>query len=254
MQLEAPVAQAPASHVQRPARPAESGPTIERANHRALRGCIRSRRESSPAQGLLRHALVRSELKSSDPSLVSVFRAALSASLLLGSPFLGSGCSYALVHGPTQTDRLTHPGGQESSSWRASCTSSDAAPIVDTILGVSLVGLGGGVAVAAASSHSFSSTTGSHAGPGRTAALLCTGCQATPVDDSSWEAAGIAFVAGTVALGTLFLASAVTGYGRTADCRAVVETLPAGPHPSARYLRDLNALAEMRARERQERF
>jgi hypothetical protein len=33
-----------------------------------------------------------------------------------------------------------------------------------------------------------------------------------------------------------------------------VEALPAGPHPSARYLRDLNAIGEARAREEREQL
>jgi hypothetical protein len=182
--------------------------------------------------------------------MLSIVKVALSTSLLLGWLLLGSGCSYAFVHGPTQTDLLAHSRPQENPSSTPTCTTSNAAPIIDTILGVSLVGLGGTAVVgAAASSHGSASAAGVQAHGGRSAGLYCTGCSVAPSDTSSLEAAGIALTAGVIAVGTLFVASAVTGYGRTTDCRAAVEALPAGPHPSARYLRELNALAEVRARE-----
>ena len=55
--------------------------------------------------------------------------------------------------------------------------------------------------------------------------------------------------AAAAGLGTLFLASAITGYGRTADCRRAEEALPSGPRPMGRHLLDVEGIAEARARE-----
>ena len=48
--------------------------------------------------------------------------------------------------------------------------------------------------------------------------------------------------------GALALSSAITGYGRTADCRRAREALPEGPTPTSRYVLDVQALADVRAR------
>jgi hypothetical protein len=63
--------------------------------------------------------------------------------LLAGSLVLGSGCSYAFVHGPPAPIDSTPASGQESSERRITCTTSNAVPILDTVLGISLVGVGG---------------------------------------------------------------------------------------------------------------
>ena len=60
--------------------------------------------------------------------------------------------------------------------------------------------------------------------------------------------ATVAIGAALTGLGALALSSAITGYGRTADCRRALEALPAGPTPTSRYVLDVQALADVRAR------
>jgi hypothetical protein len=122
---------------------------------------------------------------------------------------------------------------------------SNAVPILDTVLRTSLVGLGA-VGIAAASSHHSSSSP-------YTGFLLSSPSSSSSFNDSSWEEAGVALSAGVIGLGTLFLASAVTGYGRTADCRRLDEALPSCPHQNARHLLDLNGIVAARTREEHER-
>jgi hypothetical protein len=138
----------------------------------------------------------------------------LASSLLFSS----TGCSYAFVHGPpAQLEPVPD-------TMAVDCTTSNAAPIVDTVLGSALILLGtavvvGGIGVATSSDPYFKSTEG-------------------PV---------VLVGAGVLGLGALSVASAATGYGRTADCRRMKETLPRPPPPSARFLLDVGALAHARA-------
>jgi hypothetical protein len=138
--------------------------------------------------------------------------------LLLASSLLASstGCSYAFVHGPSAH---LEPGADTKA---ADCTTSNAAPIVDTVLASTLILLGSAVVVGGIS-------TGS--------------CSPGDCYFKGSEGALIAVGAGVLALGGLAVASAATGYDRTADCRRVQQTLPAPPHPSARYLLDVDVLA-----------
>jgi hypothetical protein len=54
------------------------------------------------------------------------------------------------------------------------------------------------------------------------------------------------------ALGTLALSSAISGYGRTADCRAQ-QAVPALPRHGDGYLPGLDGIADARGRKAQER-
>jgi hypothetical protein len=142
--------------------------------------------------------------------------------VLLASSLLASttGCSYAFVRGPpTHVD--SEPGAEQQATRE--CTTSNAAPILDTVLASTLILLGSAVIVGGISTGSCS---GDCYFKGSEGALVAVG-------------------AGILALGGLSVAAATTGYGRTADCRRLQETLP-GPHPSARYLLDVGALAHAR--------
>jgi hypothetical protein len=143
---------------------------------------------------------------------------------LLASSLLASttGCSYAFVRGPpAYVD--SDPGGERQAA--PECTTSNAAPILDTVVASTLILLGSAVVLGGIS-------TGS-----------CSGdCYF-----KSSEGAFVAVGAGILALGGLSVAAATTGYGRTADCRRLQETLPGPSHPSARYLLDVGALAHARA-------
>ena len=147
-------------------------------------------------------------------------------SLLLAST---SACSYAFVRGPpSPTDGL--PGTEQRiPASLVDCTTSNAAPVIDTILAVPLIAIGG-LAIAGAIA------TGPHCGPPQ--------C----IDSMQFGTTGewTAVAAGALALGTLAIASAATGYGRTADCRHRQEMLPGSPQPSQRYLLDVSGLAEVR--------
>jgi hypothetical protein len=158
----------------------------------------------------------------------------LHRALLLSFLCSPPGCSYAFVHGPPAPGEIAPgeapPGeGQQSPSTRPACTTSNAWPVVDTILGVSLAGLGGLLIVGGAVEGSCSGD-------------FCFG-------PTAGEA--IAIGAAATAVGALLLASAVSGYGRTADCRRAEETLPGGPHPSARHLLDVSGIAAARTRAEQ---
>jgi hypothetical protein len=146
-------------------------------------------------------------------------------SLLLCLLLVGPGCSYAFVHGPSA--RYETPSGPEQG---VSCTTSNAAPAVDTVLAIPFILAGGAGIVGAV-----------EMGQG------CTGKCSYNIDFGSsgeWLAVGIA----ALAIGTLYVSSAVTGYGRTADCRRLQETLPGPPRRSERHLLDVQGIAEARAR------
>jgi hypothetical protein len=133
----------------------------------------------------------------------------------------GPGCSYALVHGPP----APHPDDpREVRQAAPDCTSSNAVPIVDTVLAVPLLGAGVlGIVGGAAE-----------------------GCGSYCFGPSSGET--IVIGAALTGLGVLMLSSAITGYGRTADCRRAREALPTEPTPTGRYLLDVPALVDERAR------
>jgi hypothetical protein len=135
-----------------------------------------------------------------------------------------SGCSYAFVHKPTALGEVSSSEPQQLEQTGAACTSSNALPIFDTILAVPLLGAG------------VTAITG-----GATCGHDCEG----------FGSGIIAVGAALTALGTLALSSAITGYGRTADCRRTQEALPKGPH-AGRHLLDVNGIAEARARENKE--
>lgn len=133
-------------------------------------------------------------------------RLLLVSSLLVSS----SGCSYAFVRGP-RAQPETAP----------ECTTSNAAPVVDTVLATTLILLGTAVVVGGISAGS------------------CSGDCYFKGSEGGLVAVG----AGILALGGLSVASAATGYDRTADCRRMQQAPPEPPRPSARYLLDLGALA-----------
>ena len=120
--------------------------------------------------------------------------------------------------------RTVGPAGNQRA--RTGCTTSNALPILDTVVAVPLIGAGVLAIVAGASQGSCSGE-------------FC-------VHLSSGEAIAIGAV--VIGVGALALSSAVTGYGRTADCRRSEEALPGDPHPNARHLLDLNGISEARAR------
>jgi len=143
---------------------------------------------------------------------------------LLWSAF---GCSYAFVHGPSTSPEIA-PSDPQSEQRARSCTTSNALPVLDTVLAVPLIGVGVLAIVAGASDSS------------------CSGSGFGCVKLSGGEAIAIGAVA--TGLGALALASAVSGYGRTADCRRAEEAGPSGPHQGARYLLDVNRIAAARDR------
>jgi len=113
------------------------------------------------------------------------------------------GCSYIFTRGPPATPSVQQS-PEPSRPTSPECTSSVAAPVVDTVLAVMLTGLGV-VGVVAATAP-------------------CTG----EYCDIGKGGGAVVGVIG-VATGLLFTASAVTGYRRTADCRAAPESYPLPP-------------------------
>jgi hypothetical protein len=151
---------------------------------------------------------------------------------VLGSLLLASttACSYAFVRGPP-APTVGLPGTERPSpASPADCTTSNAAPVIDTILAVPLIAVGG-LAIAGAAS------AGPHCGPPQ--------C----VDSMQFGTTGewTAVAAGALALGTLAVASAATGYGRTADCRRLKEAPLGPPQQSQRYLLDVSGISAARA-------
>jgi hypothetical protein len=142
--------------------------------------------------------------------------------LLLPVLFSDVGCSYAFVHGPPAT-QPTFDNQRMVEKSAPDCTSSNAAPILDTVIAVPVLGLGVLAIVA---------------GAGETCGSGCYG-------PNSGEA--IAIGAALTGLGVLALSSAITGYGRTADCRRAQESFPIGSQPGHRYLLDVPAIAQARA-------
>ena len=124
------------------------------------------------------------------------------------------GCSWIFTRGPgpapapeehTEISRAAPP----------DCTTSNLAPALDTSMVVlSALLLVGGAAAAASSSGSCGS--GSFAS--------CTG-------QDMAKSGGLGLVAVGALLGTVYTASAVTGYGRTDACRAAKQSIEAPAHP-----------------------
>jgi hypothetical protein len=135
------------------------------------------------------------------------------------------GCSYAFVHGPHGPTEVSTREPPQAQAAKPECTSSNVAPVLDTFVAVPLIGAGVLLIVAAAG---------------------CSNCS-EGYGPSPGQAIGVG--AAAAGLGTLFLASAITGYGRTADCRRAEEAMPSGPRPMGRYLLDVEGIAEARARE-----
>jgi hypothetical protein len=153
----------------------------------------------------------------------------LAHGFLLSLLTVASGCSYAFVHGPPHgvPASIQPESGDavEPPTTMATCTTSNALPILDTVGSILLFGAAG-VAYAGA------------VDAGKCTDFCITG------SPGAWIGVGAA----ATGLGVLLLSSAVTGYGRTADCRRTQTELPAPPHPSARYLLEVSAIAEARAR------
>ena len=140
----------------------------------------------------------------------------------------GSGCSYIFVHGPPPRTEVATPGERWSRSSTVECTTSNAVPIVDTLLGAPLIGLGALVFVGSAAAESKPSTFGS-------------------IGPTQGEAMAIG--AAAVAVGSLVLASAVSGYGRTADCRQALESSPLSERPHPRHLLEVSGIGAARSRD-----
>ena len=141
--------------------------------------------------------------------------------LLLPVLCLEAACSYAFVRGPAAPPAtLNDPSKAETSAL--DCTASNAAPIADTVIAVPALGVGVLAIVAGAGENCGSTCYVSSAGTVVAVGLALTG------------------------LGALALSSAITGYGRTADCRRAQESLQLGPRPAQRYLLDVPAIAHAR--------
>jgi hypothetical protein len=118
------------------------------------------------------------------------------------------GCSFIFTRGPDATSYAQRSPEPDRVSAPA-CTSSVAAPVVDTALAtLSLALVGAGIFAASAFSG---------------------------FDDSS-QAVGVYFIIGGAATGAVFTASAVAGYQRTAACRATLESKALLPQPRASLL------------------
>ena len=125
---------------------------------------------------------------------------------------IGPGCSYAYVRGPRAT--ALQGGERADAEWIAqTCTSSNAAPIVDTVLGT-LVSAIGGVALVAGVGAAVESGKPQPVGPTWFAFAPPTAGELAAV---------IGIGAAVTAVGGVLLGSAVTGFGRTADCRQAIE-------------------------------
>jgi len=134
-----------------------------------------------------------------------------------------SGCSYAFVHGPGAPGEVKLDERGRALPPSETCTTSNALPIVDTVLGVPAVGAGLLAFLIAGSGECNGGWCG--------------------VNTEEVAAAGVALAA----VGALFLASAVSGYGRTADCRGLDNAQKAPPQRSERYLLDVRGIAAARS-------
>ena len=148
--------------------------------------------------------------------------------LLVASP----GCSFIFTRGPEPTPSAQRA-PEPSRTPSPECTSSLAAPVVDTVLATASVALIVAGVVAATSPEP----------PCQPAEWFCG------IGRGAGQAVGWGAIAVGAITGAVFTASAVTGYGRTADCRRAEEALPARPHQMRRHLLDVEGIAEARARE-----
>ena len=125
------------------------------------------------------------------------------------------GCSFAFTRGP-QPGLPAGPGPETSRPQTPECTSSVAAPVVDTVLStVSVAVFVTGIAALATPEPSCSQGSFGVCLQGFNQSVGWTG-----------------IIAGGLT-SALFIASAVTGYGRTAACRAAKEASARLPPPSA---------------------
>ena len=141
------------------------------------------------------------------------------------------GCSYAFFscHQSDVEPPIPAAGQTPAEARAASCTSSNAAPILDVIGAVPFAALGG-LAIWGLVDSENCNGSGSFGG-------ACFKGPATYVG-----VAAAAFV-----LAGVYIASAATGFGRTADCRQWQEALPPPPHRSERYLLDVRGIAAARS-------
>ena len=153
--------------------------------------------------------------------LVLVFQVILAGS--------STGCSYGFVRGPSTVMEPVDP--QPGVAKAASCTASNAAPILDSFGAVVTTGIGGIALMGLVASENCDSS-------GPWGGLCMKG-----------PAAYVGVAAAAFGLAALYIASAATGYGRTADCRKAQEALPGAPHPTVRHLLDVKSIAEARARQ-----
>ena len=134
-----------------------------------------------------------------------------------------SGCSYAFIRGPAAPGEIVRDERGRVLPPSETCTASNALPIVDTVLGVPAVGAGLLAFLIA--------------GAGICNDGMCG------VSTGGIAAAGVALAG----VGALFLASAVSGYGRTADCRELDAAQNAPAQRSERYLLDVRGIAAARS-------
>jgi hypothetical protein len=118
------------------------------------------------------------------------------------------GCSFVFTRGPEATVSPARS-GELFGTTSPDCTSSVAAPVVDTVLATLSLALIGAAVIAVAN---------------------CKG------SGSPAQSAGAIAIAGGAATGAVFTASAVAGYQRTAACRAALESRTLLPQPRASLL------------------
>ena len=160
------------------------------------------------------------------PLPCSSLRSLVASALLAWAP----GCSYAFVRGPPASPDGAWRAERQTHASANACTTSNVAPVLDTLLAVPFV-VAGAVAIVGAVD----------AGKGCTGACTWNFEFGTP---GEWTAVAL----GALALASVAIASAATGYARTADCRELQEELPDRPHRSTRYLLDVEGIAEARVR------
>ncbi len=142
------------------------------------------------------------------------------------------GCSFIITRGPEPTPSAQRA-PELSRTPSPECTSSVAAPLVDTVLATASAAVLVAGVVGATSSEP----------PCQPGEWFCG------IGRGAGQAAGWGAIVVGAITGAVFTASAVTGYGRTADCRRAETALPTGHRPMGRHLLDVEGIAEARARE-----